>query len=199
MLLYELHNPTEYKYGGTLAPHERLRCVSETTLSPQWDPYPPRGVEVENICGRFENFHVDGVWRGMDERLKSVCFKSPTPFGAQTELFHLRGQVIYSLFNHFYYYSHDHQFNTLADHSPLFSRPGEGHRLQGRTGLLSRARAGAGFLPSGCSNRKGPHGRLQLIHRPAPADLPWLLHRKQDLQLERTQVALRGISLPGPD
>ena len=94
MLLYELQHPSEYKYGGILTAEERARCLRETELPGEWDPYPRRAVEIENICGRFERFHVDGEWRGVDERLRSVSFRSPTPFGAQTELFHLRGQVL---------------------------------------------------------------------------------------------------------
>ncbi len=94
MLLFELRNPTEHKYGGTLTDSERERCVKETELTPEWAPYPRRAVEVESICGGLDRFHVDGEWRGVDRRLKSVGFKSPTPFGAQTELFHLKGQVV---------------------------------------------------------------------------------------------------------
>lgn len=94
MILYELRNPTEHKYGGTLTAEERARCARETELSADWAPYPRRAVQVESICGGLDRFHVDGEWRGVDERLRSVSFKSPTPFGAQKELFHLRGQVI---------------------------------------------------------------------------------------------------------
>jgi len=93
MLLFELKDPVEHKYGGALTPEERARCMRETVLSPTWKPYPARAVEVESICGRFANFGGSDGWSGMDERLKSVCFKSPAPFGAQTELFHLRGQL----------------------------------------------------------------------------------------------------------
>jgi hypothetical protein len=93
MLLYELHSPCENKYSGELTAAERARCTREVVLSEEWAGYPRRAVAVENVCGRFENFQPDGDWRGMDERLRPVCFKSPTPFGAQTELFHLRGQV----------------------------------------------------------------------------------------------------------
>jgi hypothetical protein len=93
MLLYELHTPPVNKYGGVLTEEELQRVSKETPLSPRWAPYPKRGVEVESVCGRFERFQVDGEWRGMDERLKPVCYRSPTPFGTQTELFHVRGQV----------------------------------------------------------------------------------------------------------
>ena len=93
MLLYELKEPVEHKYGGTLTPGERRRCVRETVLSPTWAPYPARPVEVESICGRLANFGGSDGWSGMSPRLSSVCFKSPAPFGAQTELFHLRGQL----------------------------------------------------------------------------------------------------------
>lgn len=93
MLLFELKDPVEHKYGGQLTPEEERRCVRETVLSPTWTPYPVRSVEVETICGRLEKFAGDEGWSGMSDRLRSVCFKSPAPFGAQTELFHLRGQL----------------------------------------------------------------------------------------------------------
>jgi hypothetical protein len=93
MLLFELKDPVEHKYGGELSPEESRRCVRETVLSPTWVPYPVRQVEVETVCGRFEKFGGEYGWSGMSEQLKSVCFKSPAPFGAQTELFHLRGQL----------------------------------------------------------------------------------------------------------
>lgn len=93
MLLFELKDPVEHKYGGDLTPEESRRCVRETVLSPSWGPYPVREVEVETVCGRLENFAGDQGWSGMSDQLKSVCFKSPAPFGAQTELFHLRGQL----------------------------------------------------------------------------------------------------------
>jgi hypothetical protein len=93
MLLFELKDPVEHKYGGELTPVEALRCVRETVLSPTWSPYPVRAVEVETVCGRLERFAGEQGWSGMSPQLKSVCFKSPAPFGAQTELFHLRGQL----------------------------------------------------------------------------------------------------------
>lgn len=93
MLLYELKDPIEHKYGGTLTSDERRRCVRETVLSPTWAPYPVRSVEVESICGRLANFGGSDGWSGMSDRLKSVCCKSHSPFGSQTELFHLRGQL----------------------------------------------------------------------------------------------------------
>lgn len=93
MILYELRDPAVNKYGGTLTKEEAVRCTRETPLSPRWAPYPRRGIEVENVCGRFENFHGDQGWNGMDARLAPVCVRSPTPFGSQTELFHVRGQV----------------------------------------------------------------------------------------------------------
>ena len=93
MLLFELKDPVEHKYGGELTSEEQRRCVRETPLSPTWAPYPVRPVEVESICGRLANFGGSNGWSGMSEELRSVCFKSPAPFGAQTELFHLRGQL----------------------------------------------------------------------------------------------------------
>jgi hypothetical protein len=93
MLLFELKDPVEHKYGGALTPDEQRRCVRETVLSPTWAPYPERVVEVESICGRLHNFWGSDGWSGMSDRLKSVSSKSPSPFGAQTELFHLRGQL----------------------------------------------------------------------------------------------------------
>ena len=88
MLVYELASPavTEYNYWGFLTAEECKRCVRETQLTPEWELYARRCVVVENVCWRFENFHVDWEWRGMYARLGSVCFKSQTPFGA-TELF----------------------------------------------------------------------------------------------------------------
>ena len=93
MLLYELRDPAVNKYGGTLTKEEILRLSRETVLSPRWDPYPKRGIEVENVCGRFEGFHHEQGWSGMDSRLAPVCVRSTTPFGTQMELFHVRGQV----------------------------------------------------------------------------------------------------------
>lgn len=93
MLLFELKDPVEHKYGGALTAEEQGRCVRETVLSPTWAPYPARTVEVESICGRLANFGGSDGWSGMSDQLRSVCFKSPAPFGAQTELFHLRGQL----------------------------------------------------------------------------------------------------------
>jgi hypothetical protein len=93
MLLYELKDPVVHKFGGVLTADEKRRCVRETVLSPTWAPYPVRAVEVESICGRLRNFWGADGWSGMSDRLRSVCHKSPSPFGAQTELYHLRGQL----------------------------------------------------------------------------------------------------------
>ncbi len=93
MLLHELREPSVHKYGGSLTREEEDRCVRTTQLSPRWAPYPYRKVEVEHVSGRFENFHGEAGWRGMDERLGAVCFKIATPFGNQTEMFHVRGQA----------------------------------------------------------------------------------------------------------
>lgn len=93
MLLFELKDPMEHKYGGALTPEEQKRCVRETVLSPVWAPYPARPVEVDSICGRLSNFGGGDGWSGMSDRLSSVCSRSPAPFGAQTELFHIGGQL----------------------------------------------------------------------------------------------------------
>ena len=150
MLLCELQHPSEYKYGGVLTGEERARCVRETELPGEWDPYPRRPVEIENICGRFEQFQVDGGWRGVDERLRSVTFKSPTPFGAQTELFHLRGQVL-SLATLLWYLLLKHA-NIALTHTQMTARCAPGLEktigfkgVRGYDGL--REMIGDAFLP----------------------------------------------------
>ena len=60
MLLYELKDPVEVKYGGTLDKSERTRCKKQTTLSsPRWNPYKKRAVRVENLCGRIVSAPVE--------------------------------------------------------------------------------------------------------------------------------------------
>ena len=54
MLVYELSDPSEVKYGGTLTPSEQARCFRQTLLeSPLLAPYQRRGAQVENICGKL--------------------------------------------------------------------------------------------------------------------------------------------------
>lgn len=93
MFLYELRDPAVHKYGGELTQEEANRCVKEILLSPRWAPYPHKPIQIEHVCGRFGNFQGESEWRGMDERLEGVCCKTPTPFGLQTDLFHVRGQL----------------------------------------------------------------------------------------------------------
>jgi hypothetical protein len=102
IVLYELRNPIEHKYGGVLTREESERCVRTTTLDASWKPYPRRKVEVENICGKFVRDQgtdlPPGPPRGADPkcvspRLQSVCFKNTTPFGRQTEIFHIKGHI----------------------------------------------------------------------------------------------------------
>jgi hypothetical protein len=101
MLLYELASPVEHKYGGTLTDEESARCTRQTELdSPRWIPYAWRPPHVENICGKFvvrvgegytsclNNQHV-----AVDNRLRSVCFRTDSPFGRQQEMFHVDGHV----------------------------------------------------------------------------------------------------------
>jgi hypothetical protein len=94
MLVYELTRPREYKYGGELTAEESQRCVSQTHFGPEWDPYGKRAAEVENICGMF-SAEVSGSDElcQLSERLGSVCFRVPSPFGQQNEMFHLNGHV----------------------------------------------------------------------------------------------------------
>lgn len=103
MIVYELSNPTEYKYGGTLTREETDRCRSQTRLdSPRWAPYPRRSCQVENICGKFvsrgDSEELTGPLLGppeLDESLDAVSYKQDSPFGPQLELFHLAGHVTY--------------------------------------------------------------------------------------------------------
>lgn len=97
MLLYSLTDPLEDKFGGVLTPSEEERCRTRMTLeSPRWDPYPRKSCRVENVCGRFL---LSGAARAnwgapvLDERLASVSFRVASPFGLQTELYHLAGHV----------------------------------------------------------------------------------------------------------
>jgi len=93
MLLYELRDPNVHKYGGTLTGEETARCVKQIVLSPRWEPYPHRPIQIEHVCGRFGNFQGETGWNGVDERLRGVLCKTPTPFGMQTDLFHVKGQI----------------------------------------------------------------------------------------------------------
>jgi hypothetical protein len=102
IVLYELKNPIEHKYGGVLTREESERCVRSTDLDATWKPYPCRKVEVENICGKFVKDQGPGLPfgppRGEDPQcvspaLQTVCFKNTTPFGRQTEIFHLKGHI----------------------------------------------------------------------------------------------------------
>ena len=98
MILYELRGPTEHKFGGSLSESERARCTKETELdSPRWEPYSAKPCVVENICGKFllsspscPNCGTPGL-----ERLQSVSFKVASPFGQQTEIYHIAGHVTY--------------------------------------------------------------------------------------------------------
>lgn len=105
IVLYELKNPVEHKYGGVLTREELERCVRCTALDATWKPYPRRNVEVENICGKFVKdqgpFLHPGPPRGsepkcLSPRLDSVCFKTTTPFGRQTEIFHVKGHISFT-------------------------------------------------------------------------------------------------------
>ena len=104
MFVYELSNPVEHKYGGTLTLEQHARCTRQTELdSPKWTPFPARLPKVDNICGKFVvklgikhrysayasclNTHP------IDSRLSSVCFKTDSPFGRQREMFHVNGHV----------------------------------------------------------------------------------------------------------
>ena len=96
MLLYTLANPSEHKFGGALTPSEEERCQTQITLeSPRWAPYPRRSCQVENVCGRFLLTGAGANWGApaLDERLAGVSFKVASPFGLQTELYHLAGHI----------------------------------------------------------------------------------------------------------
>ena len=98
MIVYELSNPSELKYGGALTQEESERCRTQTLLeSPRWAPYPRRSCQVENICGRFLR-RGNGSFLGppeLESELKGVSYRLDSPFGPQTELFHLAGHVTY--------------------------------------------------------------------------------------------------------
>jgi hypothetical protein len=102
VVLYELRDPIEHKYGGTLTREEAARCVRTTNLDSTWKPYPHKKAAVENICGKFAKDQGPNLAPGpplgsdpncVSPHLKSVCFKNTTPFGRQTEIFHLKGHV----------------------------------------------------------------------------------------------------------
>ena len=112
MHLYVLRNPCETRFGGELREDEKDRLVRVSELDPAWDPYPKRQAGIENICGKLvklfgpdgelynaskagpplDDLHV-GHKRGHDPDIEQVCFKKRSPFGAQTEVYHLRGRV----------------------------------------------------------------------------------------------------------
>jgi hypothetical protein len=105
MLLYELSCPVEHKYGGTLTREEHARCTRQTMLdSPKWTPFPVRQPKVDNICGKFvvklevkhtrTSPHVSCLnTHPIDPRLRSVCFRTDSPFGRQNEMFHVNGHI----------------------------------------------------------------------------------------------------------
>lgn len=96
MLLYTLSNPTEHKFGGSLTPSETERCQTQMTLdSPRWAPYPRKTCQVENVCGRFLLATAGVHWGApaLDDRLQGASFRVTSPFGLQTELYHLAGHV----------------------------------------------------------------------------------------------------------
>ena len=99
LTLYELSSPTEHKYGGHLTEQEEARCERRNVLSDEWLPYTSRPCQIENLCGKFANF-LDGTepTNGRNRSffnpiLSSVSSYSSAPFGAQTEFYHLRGQI----------------------------------------------------------------------------------------------------------
>ena len=64
MIVFELSNPNEVKYGGTLIPSEQARCFRQTSLEgPQWVPYQRKFAQVENICGKLVSVvsHVEEI------------------------------------------------------------------------------------------------------------------------------------------
>ena len=56
-------------------------------LSEKFEPYPKRGVAIENIAGMFSTFVEIGMLRGL-------IVDTITPFGVQHMLFHVAGNVI---------------------------------------------------------------------------------------------------------
>jgi hypothetical protein len=112
--LFELRNPYECKFGGELTERESARVVKRIELPVAWEPYPEKPAVVENICGKFVKI-PDAEERGEDweivkagppigygdlngekavnSEISQVCFKKYSPFGSQTEVYHLRGHV----------------------------------------------------------------------------------------------------------
>lgn len=94
MNLYVLTDPPEHKIGGSLTEEQQRRCQTQTLLdSPRWEPYPPKSCQVENVCGRFLSSEGALGAPVLDERLGGVGFKVSSPFGLQTEFYHLSGHV----------------------------------------------------------------------------------------------------------
>jgi len=90
LLLFELKNPREFKYGGELTEEESRRLVKRVELAPCWAPHPRKTVEVENICGVFSGCFEASE---MNSQLERVCFKVCSPFGVQREISHIHGHV----------------------------------------------------------------------------------------------------------
>lgn len=106
MMLYVLRDPPEHKFSP-LTELELGRCLTQTALESHWAPYPRRGCQIENICGKFLQ-GADGASRARSStswsaanrqaphlhwRLGPVSFRASSPFGTQTELYHLAGHV----------------------------------------------------------------------------------------------------------
>jgi len=112
--LLELRNPYECKYDGELNESEKQRLVKVADLPKAWDPYPEKPAMVENICGKFVRippveerveewciakagppleYGDRGGDKAVSEDISQVCFKKFSPFGSQTEVYHLRGHV----------------------------------------------------------------------------------------------------------
>jgi hypothetical protein len=112
--LYELKNPNECKFGGDLNQYEKARLVKSFELPKAWEPYMEKPASIENICGKFvripaaeereEGWNIaeagpplgyydqDGD-KAVSSDISQVCFKKYSPFGSQTEVYHLRGHV----------------------------------------------------------------------------------------------------------
>ena len=100
--LYQLSN-NEIKFSPPTE-EEQSRCHSQTLLdSPQWEPYPTRTCQVENLCGKFllclSSTRTSGGAVSLngppdlDEALAPVSFKINSPFGTQTEIYSLHGHI----------------------------------------------------------------------------------------------------------
>ena len=105
MMLYVLRDPPEHKFSP-LTELELGRCLTQTALESHWAPYPRRGCQIENICGKFLQ-GADGAscarsstsWSVARQaphlhwQLGPVSFRASSPFGTQTELYHLAGHI----------------------------------------------------------------------------------------------------------